>query len=399
MKTIFSLSCRTAALTAALFFALACAEDSLNPDPDAPETPDPVLNVDEANSSLLFQYTGGTGEVIYYVANPAEDGHLTASADANSSPWITDITVDEVNGAVGFAVSANLGQEERSAEISLVYSWDNMQESLSRTVTVLQAASPDAKPFVFELGEVTHNSASVIVAPADQSIDYLVMYMTEEEFEKGYATDDQIYEQVMTEFAYAADALGYDSMREYFENEDVLYKGTETISWTEVLAPETAYRVIAIGTTLDMQRLTPMASFQFSTARAPQQGLQFEFTYNDGDLASGNLPTVVVTPSDETAWYYCEAQPAGILAGGSAEDYIDDYWVNGTLDLFLNLYGMSVQETIESTCSQGESTCWTYGTGEYFVFAFSPDPETGYVTDLRYELFTVNDDYTITVNN
>ena len=110
MKTIFSLSCRTAALTAALFFALACAEDSLNPDPDAPETPDPVLNVDEANSSLLFQYTGGTGEVIYYVANPAEDGHLTASADANSSPWITDITVDEVNGAVGFAVSANLGQ-------------------------------------------------------------------------------------------------------------------------------------------------------------------------------------------------------------------------------------------------------------------------------------------------
>lgn len=45
------------------------------------------------------------------------------------------------------------------------------------------------------------------------------MYMTEEEFEKGYATDDQIYEQVMTEFAYAADALGYDSMREYFENE------------------------------------------------------------------------------------------------------------------------------------------------------------------------------------
>lgn len=94
-----------------------------------------------------------------------------------------------------------------------------MQESLSRTVTVLQAASPDAEPFVFELGEVTHNSASVIVAPADQSIDYLVMYMTEEEFEKGYATDDQIYEQVMTEFAYAADALGYDSMREYFENE------------------------------------------------------------------------------------------------------------------------------------------------------------------------------------
>lgn len=73
--------------------------------------------------------------------------------------------------------------------------------------------------------------------------------------------------------------------------------------------------------------------------------------------------------------------------------------MNGTLDLFLNLYGMSVHETIESTCSQGESTCWTYGTGEYFVFAFSPDPETGYVTDLRYELFTVNDDYTITVNN
>lgn len=111
MKTLFSLSCRTAALTAALFFALACAEDSLNPDSDAPETPDPVLNVDEANSILLFQYTGGTGEVIYYVANPAEDGHLTASADANSSPWITDITVDEVNGAVGFAVSANLGRK------------------------------------------------------------------------------------------------------------------------------------------------------------------------------------------------------------------------------------------------------------------------------------------------
>ena len=29
--------------------------------------------------------------------------------------------------------------------------------------------------------------------------------------------------------------------------------------------------------------------------------------------------------------------------------------------------------------------------------AFAPDPETGYVTDLKYEFFTVNEDNTVTV--
>lgn len=393
MKTLLSASGFFAAFATALFLAAGCSEKPVEPTP--PPTPDPELNVDESASSLSFSYVGGAGVVTYYVTNPAEDGQVVASVDEASASWLQDVQVDEANGTVGYTVAANLGTDSRSATLSIVYTWDEGEESLNKTVTIQQTASPNAEAFAFELGTVTHNSASVTVTPADPDIEYLVMYMTEEEFEKGYATDDQIYETAMKEFAAAAGSLGYTSMREYFENEDVLYKGTATISWTEVLAPETGYRVIAIGTTLDMQRLTPMVSFQFTTAAAPQQGLQFEFTYNDGD--AGMLPTVTVTPSDDTAWYYCEAQPAAILDGGSAEGYIDTYWVEGTLDTFMSLYGYTVQETIEMTCSQGESTCWTYGTGEYFVFAFAPDPETGYVTDLKYEFFTVNEDNTVTV--
>ena len=184
MKTLLSASGFFAAFATALFLAAGCS--------------------DESASSLSFSYVGGAGVVTYYVTNPAEDGQVVASVDEASASWLQDVQVDEANGTVGYTVAANLGTDSRSATLSIVYTWDEGEESLNKTVTIQQTAPPNAEAFAFELGTVTHNSASVTVTPADPDIEYLVMYMTEEEFDKGYATDDQIYETAMKEFAAAA---------------------------------------------------------------------------------------------------------------------------------------------------------------------------------------------------
>ena len=74
--------------------------------------------------------------VTYYVTNPAEDGQVVASVDEASAPWLQDVQVDEANGTVGYTVAANLGTDSRSATLSIVYTWDEGEESLNKTVTI-----------------------------------------------------------------------------------------------------------------------------------------------------------------------------------------------------------------------------------------------------------------------
>lgn len=404
MKT-FTYFCRgLVALVAAAAFLASCSEDNLGTDnPDGPDTPggqSPELTISEKESDLLIDYKGGDGIIVYYVSNPAEDGHVTAAVDADAASWVTEVTVDETNGLVAFNVAANLGQTSRKAEVTVTYAWGDKEQP--KTVTVFQNGAPAGDPFTFSVTDITHNSAKVTVTPADTEMDYLVMYLAKEDFEKGYASDEQMYQEAMLEYAYAAEGLGYDSMLDYFEQEDVLYKGVGTIEYTEILAPETTYVVFAIGTTLgatvaDMTMLTSMAYEEFTTAEAPQQELSFDFTYNSSPAGSFPPVTITVTPSDDEVWFYCEAQPASILSGGDVESYVKQYWEEWSLAPYLSR-GYTVQQVLEMCCNQGVYECETYGTGEYFIFVFAPDPETGYVADLKYELFTINDDNSVTIH-
>ena len=172
MKT-FTYFCRgLVALVAAAAFLVSCSED--NPDgPDTPGGQSPELTISEKESDLLIDYKGEDGIIVYYVSNPAEDGHVTAAVDADAASWVTEVTVDETNGLVAFNVAANLGQTSREAKVTVTYAWGDKEQP--KTVTVLQEGAPAGDPFTFSVTDITHNSAKVTVTPADTEMDYLVI--------------------------------------------------------------------------------------------------------------------------------------------------------------------------------------------------------------------------------
>lgn len=340
------------------------------------QEPAPVVNIDEESSQLQIPYEGGEGYIEFYVSNPANDGSVAATVDADNSEWVTGLSVDETNGRVSFTVAANEAEETRTAVITITYSYGGDQTA-QKSASVVQEAAPAPDPFSFTIDNVTHNTLNVTVTPVDQTIDYLVMAISETEWEMGYASDEQMYQMAMETFAAEAAELGYTSMPDYFENEDVLYKGTSKVEITG-LAAETAYRVFAIGTTFDMHMLTPLEFAQFTTTEAPQQGVTFEFAYNNDGFS------LTVTPSDETVRYYTEATFTSALNDLDPETWVLNYWASTLAAYTGEPYNYTIEETVERTCSTGTQQTWLYGEGEYIVFAHTVDLETGIATDVAY---------------
>ena len=322
------------------------------------------------------------------MSNPAEDGHVTAAVDADAASWVTEVTVDETNGLVAFNVAANLGQTSRKAEVTVTYAWGDKEQP--KTVTVLQEVAPAGDPFTFSVTDITHNSAKVTVTPADTEMDYLVMCWQKDEYEQLSGTADQLYQNAMTVLAAEADNEGYEHLQDYLEAGDVLYRGKATIDLTEYLEPETQYVAFAIGTTTDVVRLTDVVTSEFTTTQAPQLGITFTFEYNN--------PIITVTSSDENAFIYAEAIFDVVLdTEGSVEQYVEKSW-DASLNSYMGYpHNYTLEESINMICSRGEMDAYIYGDGSYFVYAFSTDVETGEISDLAYEFFTVtNGEVTVT---
>ena len=70
----------------------------------------------EANKE--FAAEGGKGEFAYVLKNAAESIKLATECKAE---WIKDITIDETNSKVTYNVTANEGEEDRTATIALTY--------------------------------------------------------------------------------------------------------------------------------------------------------------------------------------------------------------------------------------------------------------------------------------
>lgn len=387
MKT-FTYFCRgLVALVAAAAFLASCSED--NPDgPDTPGGQSPELTISEEESDQRIDYKGGDRIIVYYVSNPAEDGHVTAAVDADAASWVTKVTVDETNGLVAFNVAANLGQTSREAKVTVTYAWGDKEQP--KTVTVLQEGAPAGDPFTFSVTDITHNSAKVTVTPADTEMDYLVMCWQKDEYEQLSGTADQLYQNAMTVLAAEADNEGYEHLQDYLEAGDVLYRGKATIDLTEYLEPETQYVAFAIGTTTDVVRLTDVVTSEFTTTQAPQLGITFTFEYNN--------PIITVTSSDENAFIYAEAIFDVVLdTEGSVEQYVERSW-DASLNSYMGYpHNYTLEESINMICSRGEMDAYIYGDGSYFVYAFSTDVETGEISDLAYEFFTVtNGEVTVT---
>lgn len=91
------------------------------PDPE----PEPLPEINIQDSILTAEAEGSTFTVNYEIVNPYEDGNITASVESGSE-WTSEPEVStdsDSTGTLSFTVSANGGKEERSASISVTYSY------------------------------------------------------------------------------------------------------------------------------------------------------------------------------------------------------------------------------------------------------------------------------------
>ena len=99
--------------------------------------------VDEASASapkisaeaVELAYDATSGSIAFTLTNPVEDGEMTASTDAN---WLTLGTVGET---VPFTCEANDAVAERTATVTLTYTYGN--DVVTKDVTVTQAGNPN----------------------------------------------------------------------------------------------------------------------------------------------------------------------------------------------------------------------------------------------------------------
>ena len=97
----------------------------------------PVPSINASNVEIAYNAT--TGSIGYSVNNPVSGGTLTASAPGYD--WITMGNVGSQE--VSFTCSANSAPTERTANVTLTYTY-NTDQTATKNITVTQAANPNA---------------------------------------------------------------------------------------------------------------------------------------------------------------------------------------------------------------------------------------------------------------
>ena len=114
MKTKTYLSASATLLALAAFVMVGCETTNITPDPDPA-----ALTISAEGGELTVPADGGDVTVTYEVANPVEDGTVSASS---SESWAT-VTDDDTPGVVTVNVTANDSGAERTATITVTYTW------------------------------------------------------------------------------------------------------------------------------------------------------------------------------------------------------------------------------------------------------------------------------------
>lgn len=154
-------------LAAASFIFAGCEEDELKPQEEAKT---PVLTI--TTEDFALDVRGGENlEIEYILENPADGGTISAEAGygaGEESSWISDIITD-TEGSVFFTVAPNIVTEERSATITVIYTYGE-GETVSDEISVTQEAADPLDPSID-----IPTSDKVSAAAGEYTLDYTIL--------------------------------------------------------------------------------------------------------------------------------------------------------------------------------------------------------------------------------
>lgn len=112
-----------------------------------PGTDSPLPEIiPDITGSLLLPAEGGPASIAYSIARPADDGRLSAAASEN---WLDGFDCG-TDGTVAFTVLPNEDTEDRSAVITLTYTWAGT-ETVTKQINAIQKGKI---PYDFEFLEL-----------------------------------------------------------------------------------------------------------------------------------------------------------------------------------------------------------------------------------------------------
>lgn len=176
-------------ITALAIMALAVAGIcSCNPseNQEAPE-----LKVITSALQTTYNAEGGEGSFSFQITNPRGDGKFSAMVQ-DGCDWITDITVESfrLTGTVSFRLETWEGNEDRNAEITVIYTYGN-----GKTTTVKADIIQEAGTYDYNL---TAETALISYDDFYKNIHYCILLLGVPSIENGKPDNIRYYLSIAT---------------------------------------------------------------------------------------------------------------------------------------------------------------------------------------------------------
>lgn len=278
------------------------------------EVPVPTVVI-TSTEPLSFTADGGQYSLEYEIKDAAQDGKI--SAEAGDAGWISGFNCDEA-GVVSFNVESNTEPEERTATITLTYTY-NGSETVNATIEAVQDAAAqggeDAQELEMSYRHITYYGSN----PELHS--YYTIISTGPVDENSNVENGSTY---LILDLYAAEG-------EANEENPLPTAGTYTVSETK--ADMTAW----IGG-FAPSKIRATDNNGNSTLNAKLASGTVDVSYEDDNL----IIEVTVTDENGNSYHAVYTGPIGETTGGGDEEYDHEY----TMDYrFIILYSASMYST------------------------------------------------------
>ena len=281
---------------------------------------------------------GGTFEVGYTVANPVPDGSIRPVSERN---WVHDINVSD--DRIEFTVDENTAFEPRESRVELLYTGGNVR----RYFTVSQSA---AEEYVFKIDikEIGETEVYASVQPADAEMTYVVMTVTESDWESINESEEILFANIVSQFEYNADMYKL-TLAEYLDDFDVLKTGYSEVRLSGFQVA-TDYLLFAVGMSLEGDQLSEIVLSPFTTKDVEKQDMTFSI---DVAVEGGYRALTTVSPSDENVYYIATVTQCSYWGEGMSMEEIAQNVMEGEISTG-GSYGKTRNQVVEEMRVKGE---------------------------------------------
>ena len=321
---------------------------SCNETNEPTEEPQTGTSVTLTTTTVEATAQGGSYSVEYTITDGLAGIDIVTERNVE---WIHDIVA--ADGTLSFIVDANNTVEARKGEIRIKY-----PQVSAITLTINQAGAEEA--FTLKVEDLTTTSCTSRVTAKDNNTIFIV-YMSQLDyfFVNGIYTSEDLFLDDYNSFVSMAEAYGSTNLEKFMLDNEIAYRGTSYISWTNML-PETEYVLYAYGITFNEDKtsysLSTPVSYQMVTLASREL---FDVDFDVTITVNGPTAYYEFEPIGWDGKYYlevCDQRSYNYVEEGYD---IDDAYCKRIADTWLSMInetmasGYSAQQLYEIMCLEG----------------------------------------------